>query len=128
MQKIRLKDIAMLSVFILGLIFFILGGIPPMLVLTKIWPKGPNGLISGIIVISSTVLPAAVSMFIGFFLGMLLWKPFLNLRQAYEAFFEPVPETNVPKDARKFLNSISKFYLKIAFIIYPKIKKEFSKF
>lgn len=110
--------ILMLIGFIAGLILSIF----PLLPLFRALGREPNKLVVIFIVLPVMVLIGAIFCYVGIFVAMLLWKPFLSPQEAKKFVFEPrTPDHEIPKVINLFF---VKPYYKTAKLIYPNAEKD----
>ena len=107
------SSLLMLTGFVGGIILAMFLLLP----LLKRLGDDPNRLIVIFIVLPVVVVIAAIISYLGIFLAMLLWKPFLSSGEARKYVFEPrSPEDEIPRA----INLIFvKPYYKMARLIYP---------
>ena len=103
----------MLTGFVGGIILAMFLLLP---LLKRLGPD-PDRFIVIFVVLPVVVIIAAIVSYLGIFLAMLLWKPFLSSEEAGKYIFEPrTPEGEIPRA----INLIFvKPYYKMARLIYP---------
>ena len=110
--------IFMLSGFLAGIIISIF----PLLPLFKKLGPDPNRFVVIFVVLPVMVIIGAIFGYVGIFLAMLLWKPFLSNQEAKKFVFEPrTPDEEIPRAVNLIF---VKPYYKLAKLVYPDAEKD----